>query len=37
MILLGAILLFVVLAAPNGLLPWLAESITRWSKKGESL
>nr|WP_113864830.1 branched-chain amino acid ABC transporter permease [Brenneria salicis]NMN92416.1 amino acid/amide ABC transporter membrane protein 2 (HAAT family) [Brenneria salicis ATCC 15712 = DSM 30166]RBP67760.1 amino acid/amide ABC transporter membrane protein 2 (HAAT family) [Brenneria salicis ATCC 15712 = DSM 30166]RLM32276.1 ABC transporter permease [Brenneria salicis ATCC 15712 = DSM 30166] len=29
MILLGFILLFVVLAAPNGLLPWLAEKIRR--------
>jgi len=29
LILLGAILLLVVLAAPNGLLSWLAESITR--------
>ncbi|WP_413740510.1 ABC transporter permease subunit [Sodalis sp. RH14] len=29
MILLGAILLFVVLAAPNGLLPWLGGKITR--------
>ncbi|MDN0123002.1 ABC transporter permease [Yersinia aleksiciae] len=41
MILLGAILLFVVLAAPNGLLPWLGEKITRWSaarqKSGEPL
>ncbi|CNK77721.1 ABC transporter permease subunit [Yersinia frederiksenii] len=41
MILLGAILLFVVLAAPNGLLPWLAEKFTRLSaarqKKGASL
>ncbi|MDN0119568.1 ABC transporter permease [Yersinia frederiksenii] len=41
MILLGAILLFVVLAAPNGLLPWLAEKITRLAaarqKRGEPL
>lgn len=29
MILLGAILLFVVLAAPNGILPWLGEKIRR--------
>ena len=41
MILLGATLLFVVLAAPNGLLPWLAEKITRLAaarqKRGEPL
>lgn len=35
MILLGAILLFVVLAAPNGLLPWLAAKIAHISSAGQ--
>ncbi|PWC21224.1 ABC transporter permease [Brenneria roseae subsp. roseae] len=36
MILLGFILLFVVLAAPNGLLPWLAEKISRLTAKHQT-
>jgi len=35
MILLGAILLFVVLAAPQGLLPWLAGWVRRWRPQAD--